>query len=471
MINKFYSAKDKKRLFKRHVKSVLFNDIRTPFQKDRDRVLHSEPFRRLQNKTQVLLPGENDFYRTRLTHSIEVAQIGRTISYFLNQQSDLLKNKGFQIDYDLVEAICMSHDIGHPPFGHLGEYALNTIMDGPKANRTNIDHNQYHFLDDVKEELQEYNDFGFEGNAQNLRIIENLGNLLDDSKGQDGFNPTYAMWQGMLKYLYTASYAKDNSLRAKYIYDSTYRSYSDEQKTFFNQATEEYEMYNFRSIENQIMEMADDISYSVLDLEDAYDANFINPVNLLKVIEFIEHYQLKYVGNYEIPGKTSLINYFKKSFSSKAGVRSFKNFFISLFVADLKLIEVKSKIKNSRFKYKLVFENEHYYLFVNLFKLITKEFVYTTPHLLQLRHSFPSYIVKMFKAFYYDTKLLPMHVQASLPENISIERRKKINKFKLEVWSKPRIICDYISSMTDHHFLKKYKKMFQGGEIAHSLFE
>ena len=135
------------------------------------------------------------------------------------------------------------------------------------------------------------------------------------AKGQDGFNPTYAMWQGMLKYLYTASYAKDNNLRSKYIYDSTYRSYSDEQKTFFNQASEEYEMYNFRSIENQIMEMADDISYSVLDLEDAYDANFINPVNLQKVIEFIEQYQQKHLGNYDIPGKMSLVKYFKKSFS------------------------------------------------------------------------------------------------------------------------------------------------------------
>ena len=92
------------------------DDYRTPFQIDRDRIIHTSAFRRLQNKTQVFFSGEYDFYRTRLTHSIEVAQIGRSICNRLNRTSDLLGSDYF-IDSDLVEAACLAHDIGHPPFG------------------------------------------------------------------------------------------------------------------------------------------------------------------------------------------------------------------------------------------------------------------------------------------------------------------------------------------------------------------
>src|SRR5690606_5231565 len=102
-------------------------DFRTPFQIDRDRVLHTPAFRRLQNKTQVFWSGEYDFYRTRLTHSLEVAQIGRSICHWLKAAGGPLE-EDFFIDPDLVEAACLSHDLGHPPFGHAGERTLNHLM-------------------------------------------------------------------------------------------------------------------------------------------------------------------------------------------------------------------------------------------------------------------------------------------------------------------------------------------------------
>ena len=469
MVNKLYTKKDQHRLFKRSVSDKLIPDVRTPFQKDRDRVIHSEPFRRLQNKTQVLLPGDNDFYRTRLTHSIEVAQIGRSIAYFLNQNADGLYRNKLAIDYDLVEAICISHDIGHSPFGHLGERALNVVMNGPKERVFSFEKGNESFIDDVGKEV--IGDCGFEGNAQNLRILENLGNQLGDMKGQDGFNPTRAMWEGMLKYLVTADYVHEHKLFPKFIYDSTLRSYTKEKQSFFNLPKDEYIQYNYRCIENQIMEFADDISYSVLDLEDAFNAEFISAMNMDQIVEFIEGFQAQHGIEFHLPGKKNLISFFRSAFKTKSGVRKFKNYFIALFISNLELSPCESRFKSTRFNLKLHFRDESYGILIELFKQITKEFVYMTPHILQLRYSFPMYIIQMFKAFYYDTRLLPKHVQLSLPSHLTKSRLKKINDLKLEVWSKPRIICDYIASMTDHYFLKKYKKMFQGGEIPYSHFE
>jgi len=124
MGNRFYTSFDLERM--RPSKGV--DEYRSSFQIDRDRVLYTPTFRKLQSKTQVFWSGEYDFYRTRLTHSLEVAQIGRSICSYLNQTSGLL-GEDFFIDSDLVEAICLSHDLGHPPFGHAGEKTLNSLME------------------------------------------------------------------------------------------------------------------------------------------------------------------------------------------------------------------------------------------------------------------------------------------------------------------------------------------------------
>ena len=146
------------------------NDYRTPYQRDRARIIHSAAFRRLQSKTQILAIRQNDYSRTRLTHSLEVAQIGNGIVHQLKHSSpaDAAFQKWFADDA-LIETVCLSHDIGHPPFGHGGEVALNFMMQ---------DHG------------------GFEGNAQSLRILGKRGS----------YSPTYGMdvtrraLLGILKY-------------------------------------------------------------------------------------------------------------------------------------------------------------------------------------------------------------------------------------------------------------------------------
>src|SRR6187397_1989775 len=122
MGNCFYTAFDVETLGRERK-----TDYRGAFQIDRDRIIHAHAFRKLQSKTQVFLSGEYDFYRTRLTHSMEVAQIGRSICCFLRSRGDPLSDDCY-IDSDLVEACSLAHDMGHPPFGHSGERTLQELM-------------------------------------------------------------------------------------------------------------------------------------------------------------------------------------------------------------------------------------------------------------------------------------------------------------------------------------------------------
>src|SRR5579872_6793324 len=131
---------------------------RSPYQRDRDRIIHSSAFRKLQYKTQVFVNHEGDFFRTRLTHSIEVAQIGRSIARALG------------LDEDLTEALALAHDLGHPPFGHAGEDALDAAM-------------------------QPYG--GFDHNAQSLRVVTQLESRYG---AFDGLNLTWETLEGLAKH-------------------------------------------------------------------------------------------------------------------------------------------------------------------------------------------------------------------------------------------------------------------------------
>src|ERR1700678_199340 len=150
---------------------------RSPYQRDRDRIIHSSAFRKLQYKTQVFVNHEGDFFRTRLTHSIEVAQIARSIARELG------------LDEDLAEALALAHDLGHPPFGHAGEDALNARMK-PWG--------------------------GFDHNAQSLRVVTRLEARY---AGFDGLNLTWETLEGLVKHngplRHPATYIADYNERYK----------------------------------------------------------------------------------------------------------------------------------------------------------------------------------------------------------------------------------------------------------------
>ena len=201
---------------------------RTEFMRDRARVIHSAALRRLAAKTQVAVPWENDFQRTRLSHSLECAQIGRELGESLGA------------DPDLQDTACLAHDLGHPPFGHNGEEALASIAA----------------------------DFGgFEGNAQSFRLLVRLEAKTVDSDGKSvGLNLTRASLDGATKY----PWPRSQNPRKFGVYDDDVETFNWMRKGA---------PVDKKCIEAQIMDWSDDCAYSVHDLEDAIFANQISVKN------------------------------------------------------------------------------------------------------------------------------------------------------------------------------------------------
>ncbi|GAB4274478.1 MAG: deoxyguanosinetriphosphate triphosphohydrolase [Pararhodobacter sp.] len=204
--------------------------FRTPFQRDRDRIIHSSAFRRLKHKTQVFIEHEGDYYRTRLTHSIEVAQVARTLSAALG------------LNTDLAEAIALAHDLGHTPFGHTGEDALAALME-PYG--------------------------GFDHNAQALRIVTSLERHYADF---DGLNLTWETLEGI---------AKHNGPLVNA--DGTPRKGPLPAALVDYNARHDLWLHTHASAEAQVAAIADDIAYNHHDLHDGLRSGLFTEADLMEL--------------------------------------------------------------------------------------------------------------------------------------------------------------------------------------------
>lgn len=198
------------------------SSFRSCFQRDRDRIIHSSAFRRLKHKTQVFVEHEGDYYRTRLTHSIEVAQVARTIAGALN------------LNAELTEAIALAHDLGHPPFGHTGEDALHALM-------------------------QPYG--GFDHNAQAIKIVTSLE---QHYAGFDGLNLTWETLEGIAKHNGPVTGELPHALAD---YDALHN----------------LELHTHASAEAQVAALSDDIAYNNHDLHDGLRAGLFSEADIAEL--------------------------------------------------------------------------------------------------------------------------------------------------------------------------------------------
>jgi len=207
---------------------------RSPFRRDCDRVIHSTAFRRLKHKTQVFVFHEGDHYRTRLTHTLEVAQIARALARQLG------------LDEDLTETLALAHDLGHPPFGHAGERALDACL-------------QTHG--------------GFDHNAQTLRVVTSLEHRYPDF---DGLNLTWESLEGIVKHNGPLT-DKTGSAIGRYRIQGIPSGIADYMATY------DLELWSFASLEAQVAAIADDIAYDAHDIDDGLRAGLFT-IDDLKVM-------------------------------------------------------------------------------------------------------------------------------------------------------------------------------------------
>ena len=209
--------------------------FRSPFQRDRDRIIHSSAFRRLKHKTQVFVEHEGDYYRTRLTHTIEVAQVARTIAGHLG------------LNTDLAEAVALAHDLGHPPFGHTGEDALAELM-APYG--------------------------GFDHNAQAIRIVTKLERHYADF---DGLNLTWETLEGIAKH--NGPVIGPHASGSHSVGDPALLPYALAE---FN-AAYDLELHTQASAEAQVAAVADDVAYNHHDLHDGLRAGLFTEADLMEL--------------------------------------------------------------------------------------------------------------------------------------------------------------------------------------------
>ncbi|WFE68137.1 anti-phage deoxyguanosine triphosphatase [Thiomicrospira sp. R3] len=414
---------------------------RIVYQRDRARVIHSASFRRLQSKTQIFGLNESDFFRTRLTHSMEVAQIGSGMVEQLITDGDNQAYLDWLPSFYLIEAICLAHDLGHPPFGHGGEVALNYMM-------------RHHG--------------GFEGNAQTLRILSKLGEYTPDN----GIDLSRRATLGVLKYpaIYddviklNSAYLtqleepdvtdfKTWNMQAWYppksiykeeqiIFDWVLAPFSAKDRALFTALDQSDVKHHvktcYKGFDTTIMELADDIAYGIHDLEDAVAMKMVT--RDLWQAEVMDNTLFKTYGLWD-----NLMTERLFSGSSKSRKHAVSKM-VGLMVEHVYVAE-NSDFNHPLLRYQACLP-EAQGVVLDLLKQFVFKNVITIPEVKGMEYKGQLIVMELFKA-------LDANAERLLPSNTL----KKVKKAQSERERK-RVICDYIAGMTNTYASRLYEKFF-----------
>jgi len=423
------------------------NDHRDPYERDRTRVIHCPAFRRLQRKTQILGTDEGDFHRTRLTHSLEVASIGSSIvrnlciNYPHHDILTLLPSD------DLISTICLLHDIGHPPFGHGGEVALNYKM-----------------------RMQG----GFEGNAQTLRLLTKV----DNSYGAYGLDLTRRALLGILKY--PVSWSRVVALGMPEVTESINKTIRVNDwlppKAYFNCEQPEVDWLllpfsepdkmlfqslhhapqhlkhgraAYHTFDCSIMDIADDIAYGVHDLEDAIHLRLINRQQL-DTPSFRECLAATSLGEHQEKLLDSLFD--DAIHVRKQAIGEMVNYFITA----LDINVVNQAFDNPLLKYNIFLLPEAKAVLDYLMCCIY-DYVIDSQEARTFEYGGQTVVLRLFEAI------------SSNPGSLLDNKNRKLFHQADDSELALRVVCDYIANMTDEYAYRMHERLF--GFNTRTIFE
>jgi dGTPase len=343
--------------------------LRPEFQRDRDRILHSAAFRKLEYKTQVYVTHEGDYFRTRLTHTFEVAQIARTMG----------RNLG--VNSDLTEAIALAHDLGHTPFGHTGEAVLSDLMS---------------------------DEGGFEHNAQSLRVVEVLEERFHD---RPGLNLTWETREGIAKH-------------SKATHQPSVGRYHDGLSP---------------SLEAQIVDLADEIAYNHHDLDDALSMGLIEvselePVGWIRDLWEGERAKLptdvhpRHVKHRALGAIMDAMVHDALNHTSGEIEREGLDSPHAVRALERRVVGFSPTMAKNHAQFRAFLMKE----------------VYRHPTTLRMQAKAARFLRLLFELFHQQPDLLP-----------------RVHRDRVPGWGLKRVLCDYLSGMTDRHCLQEYMANFE----------
>lgn len=453
------------------------HEFRSKFERDRDRILYSKAFRRLSGKTQIFVTGEDDHIRTRLTHTLEVAQIALTISKQLN------------LNLPLTEAIAYGHDLGHTPFGHIGERTLNYIMNGCYS------------IKNINDSMKE-NQSGFKHNWQSLRVVSELELL---NRDYFGLNLTdYTSW-GILnhsKQHYKSCKRKNSNdkcnLRLRKKECSFVEDDSDFKLDFYSRYKKLHHSKSW-SIEGLVVKIADEIAQRHHDIEDGIEANIIDKEELISKFN-------KAFGDFLTDDEKGFISAIEKEDESEYFIPMLSKLIVNFLTTQL-IDNTKVQLRKMISKYDLKDENDFYHkkeeILNNekIFNVVNfetdlierdkmfQEYLYNrilNSYTTQRMDGKASYIIRqLFKAYISNPQQLPNSTIDKLFQRLANKEyenikeksdsktimigilRNKLEELHFRNTTEDykmlllRVICDYISGMTDQYALDQYNQLYE----------